>query len=85
MMARQGTDKPRAPERRTTAPNPAKERTGPRTYYREVVGEMRKVAWPTRAEIISSSIVVVIGVVVMAALIFGFDFVALHLVDIVFG
>ena len=83
IMAKQGTDKPRPAQR----PSPAqqKERTGPRQYYREVVGEMRKVAWPTKSEIVNSSIVVVIGVVVMAALIFVFDWASLHLVDIIFG
>jgi preprotein translocase subunit SecE len=86
MMAKQGTDKPkaRAPERRP-ATAPARERTGPRQYYREVVAELRKVAWPTRSEVINSSIVVVIGVVVMAALIFGMDYLSVELVDMVFG
>jgi len=83
MMAKQGTDKPRAPERRAAAPQ--RERTGPRQYYREVVGELRKVAWPTRSEVINSSIVVVIGVVVMGALIFGFDYLSLKMVDFIFG
>jgi preprotein translocase subunit SecE len=84
MMARQGTDKPRAPERRP-AGAPQRERTGPRQYYREVMGELKKVAWPTKSEVINSSIVVVIGVVVMGALIFGFDYFSLRLVDFIFG
>ena len=45
IMAKQGTDKPRPSQSRQPAVQ--KERTGPRQYYREVVGEMRKVAWPT--------------------------------------
>jgi preprotein translocase subunit SecE len=84
MMAKQGTDKPRAPERRPAAA-PQRERTGPRQYYREVMGELRKVAWPTRSEVINSSIVVVIGVVIMGALIFGFDYFSLKMVDFIFG
>ena len=40
----------------------------------EVRGEMRKVAWPTKREIINSTIIVLIAVVVMTALIFGFDY-----------
>jgi preprotein translocase subunit SecE len=84
MMARQGTDKPRAPERRPAAAA-QKERTGPRQYYREVVGEMRKVAWPTRAEIVNSSLIVIIGVIVMGALIFAFDWLSLNIVDFIFG
>jgi preprotein translocase subunit SecE len=84
MMAKQGTDKPRATERRPSAA-PQRERTGPVQYYREVVAEMKKVAWPTRPEVINSSVVVVVGVVVMAALIFGFDYLSIHLVDFIFG
>ena len=63
----------------------ARERTGPVQYYREVVAEMKKVAWPTRSEVINSSIVVVVGVVVMAALIFGFDYLSVEVVDLIFG
>jgi preprotein translocase subunit SecE len=84
MMAKQGTDKPRGAERRPSAA-PQRERTGPVQYYREVVAEMKKVAWPTREETINSSIIVVIGLVVMAALIFGFDYLSIHLVDFIFG
>jgi preprotein translocase subunit SecE len=84
MMAKQGTDKPRAAERRPSSA-PQRERTGPVQYYREVVAEMKKVAWPTREETINSSVVVVIGLVVMAALIFGFDYLSIKLVDFIFG
>jgi preprotein translocase SecE subunit len=35
---------------------------------------LKKVAWPTRKEVINSSLVVLIAVVVMTALIFGFDY-----------
>jgi preprotein translocase SecE subunit len=46
---------------------------------------MRKVAWPTRGEVINSTIVVVIGIVVMASIIFGMDYLSLNLVDFIFG
>ena len=72
MTAKQGSDKPRAPERR--APQPTRERTSPTTFFSEVRSELRKVAWPTRQEVINSTIVVLIAVVVMTALIFGFDY-----------
>jgi preprotein translocase subunit SecE len=76
-MQRQGADRPGAPDRR---PRPQareeirKERVGPRQYLREVRGELKKVAWPTRKEVVNSSIVVLIAVVFMATLIFGFDY-----------
>jgi preprotein translocase subunit SecE len=75
MMARQGTDKPKAPDRRAAAPPPHKEkRPGVGEYLGEVRSEMRKVAWPTRSEVINSTIIVLIAVVVMTALIFLFDY-----------
>jgi preprotein translocase subunit SecE len=75
MMAKQGGDKPRAPERKAKpAQQHAKERTGPRQFFMEVRGEMRKVAWPTKKEIINSTIIVLIAVVVMTTLIFLFDY-----------
>jgi preprotein translocase subunit SecE len=84
-MARQGADRPRAPERRPGPPGAAtSERTGPKQYLSEVRGEMKKVAWPSRPEILNSTIVVVIGLVVLVGLIFGFDWVSVHIIDYVF-
>jgi preprotein translocase subunit SecE len=79
-MAKQGTDRPRAAQTATGARrppvSPQTERTGPRTYLREVQAEMKRVAWPPRDEIINSTIIVIIGVVVMTGLIFLFDWLA---------
>ena len=57
-------------------PSTPAERTGPRQFLMEVRGELRKVAWPTRHEVINSTIIVLIAVVVMTALIFGADYVS---------
>jgi len=67
-----------------SAPSPQTERTGPRQYLSEVRGEMKKVAWPPREEIFNSTIVVVIGLVVMTTIIFLFDYAAVHVVEYVF-
>jgi preprotein translocase subunit SecE len=76
MMQRQKADRPRAPERRARPqPAPQRERVGPRQYLAEVKGELRKVAWPTRQEVINSTIVVLIAVTVLTSLIFGYDYV----------
>jgi preprotein translocase subunit SecE len=83
-MARQGADRPRAPERRAPAPREQSERVGPRQYLSEVRGEMKKVAWPPRQEIFNSTTIVVIGLAVMTALIFAFDWVSVHVVDYIF-
>jgi preprotein translocase subunit SecE len=39
-----------------------------------VEAEMNKVSWPTRSELIRSSMVVLIMIFVLAAVLFGFDF-----------
>lgn len=57
----------RAP--RTGSPTRPKERTSPAQFVREVRAEMRKVAWPTKAEVRNYSIVVLITVVVFTAFI----------------
>ena len=86
MMARQGSDKPRAPERKSPPPQSnKKERTSPRHFLMEVRGELRKVAWPGRQEVINSTIVVLIMVVVMTALIFGFDYASAKAVLFLYG
>ena len=75
MMAKQGSDKPRAPDRRSQPPQQTtKEKTGPRQYLSEVRGELKKVAWPTKREVTNSSMVVFIAIVFMTTLIFFLDY-----------
>ena len=42
-------------------------------FLREVRGELRRVAWPTRQETLNSSLVVLIALVVLTTIIFGMD------------
>jgi preprotein translocase subunit SecE len=85
LMQRQKADRPRAPERKARPqPAPQRERTSPRQYLAEVKGELRKVAWPTRKEVINSTIIVLIAVTVMTSLIFGYDYVSARLVLFLF-
>ncbi len=42
-------------------------------YVREIISEMRKVLWPSRHELITYSIVVIIFVVIMIAIVAGLD------------
>jgi preprotein translocase subunit SecE len=79
-----GTGGGRGGGRRGPAPQTDKERTGPRQYINEVRGEMRKVAWPTRREVITSSIVVLVAVTFMTLLIFGYDYVSAKFVLFLF-
>jgi preprotein translocase subunit SecE len=55
---------PRPKEQRTTAPQ----------FLREVRGELRKVAWPTRPEVINYSIIVLVAVVVLTAYVAALDY-----------
>ena len=70
MMAKQGTDKPKRADGDKRAPavrRTERRRHRAREYLGEVRAEMRKVAWPTRKEVINSTIIVLIAVVVMTA------------------
>ena len=64
-----------APVRTRKAPSGGapQERTSPGQFLREVRGELRKVAWPTREETINYSIVVLITIIVVGAMIYGLD------------
>lgn len=55
-------------------PEAKEERTSPRQFLKEVRGELRKVAWPTRSEVVNYSIIVLVAVVVMTAFIALVDF-----------
>jgi len=54
-------------------------------FLRQVVSELRKVVTPTRRELISYTIVVLVFVVIMMAIVTGFDFGFGWLVAFVFG
>jgi preprotein translocase subunit SecE len=79
MLQRQGqlgTDGEPAARKRTPppAPRPKEARTTPLQFLREVRSELRKVAWPTRPEVINYSIIVLVAVVVLTAYVAGLDF-----------
>ena len=74
-LAPDGTPAPRRPDQRP-APRPASERSTPRQFVREVRGELRKVAWPSREEIIRYSIIVLVTVVLLTAFVALVDYVS---------
>jgi preprotein translocase subunit SecE len=57
--------------------SPTRERTGPATFYRQVVAELRKVVWPTRTQLITYFWVVLVFVVVVMTIV--------SLLDLAFG
>lgn len=68
-------DEKGAPQRVARTAGAKQERVGPAQYVREVRDEMRKVAWPTRDEVVRYSLVVVVTVLVYMGMVGGFDYV----------
>lgn len=68
---------------------PARDRSGRGNFVvrflREVLAELRKVLWPTRRELTTYTIIVIIFVVVMVSIVAGLDFGFARLVLAVFG
>jgi len=48
-------------------------RTSPATFYRQVVAELRKVVYPTREQLTTYFLVVMVFVIVMMALVSALD------------
>jgi preprotein translocase subunit SecE len=57
-----------------------KKRTGARQFLKEVRQELRKVDWPTRRELVSYTLVVLVTVIVMTSLVYGLDFIFAKLI-----
>ena len=73
-MKRSGGETPASAERRRPAPAPPhRERATAKEFVRDVRGELKKVAWPSKAEVVTSTIVVLMAVIFMTILIFGLD------------
>jgi preprotein translocase subunit SecE len=56
-----------------------------RRYFREMVGELRKVSWPTRQETINLTIVVLIVLSIMTAFLGTLDVLASRLFGLILG
>jgi len=54
-------------------------------FLRQVINELKKVVTPTRKELVSFTLVVLVFVVIMMALVFGLDTLFGFLVQYVFG
>ena len=54
-------------------------------FIRQVVGELKKVVTPTRKELVSYTLVVLVFVVIMMALVGGLDWVFSLAVNYIFG
>ena len=54
-------------------PAPERSRTSPAAFLREVRGELKRVAWPSRREVASYSLVVLVTVALFTVYVFGLD------------
>ena len=76
MMQRQkatGQDRLEAMRQRRAVTTERKRRVPVRQFLKDVRQELRKVAWPTRKELVGYTIVVLVAVVFLTALVFGMD------------
>jgi len=64
---------PRKQAQPRPAPRPTEQRTSPAQFVREVRSELRKIAWPTRAETLNYGTIVLITLVFLISLIFVLD------------
>ena len=54
-------------------------------YYRETVGELKKVVWPTREETLRLTYIVMAVIIVMAALLGSADYLFTYLMRFIVG
>ncbi|MFB4301610.1 preprotein translocase subunit SecE [Actinomadura sp. NTSP31] len=52
----------------------APKRTTPALFVRQVIAELRKVIWPTRRELVTYTTVSLVFVLIMVAVVSGFDY-----------
>jgi len=71
-----GVDRRAAPQATTrrAAQQEKRKRTGARQFLREVRLELKKVDWPTRKELISYSVVVLVTITVLTSFVFAVDY-----------
>jgi preprotein translocase subunit SecE len=60
-------------------------RTPPGDFMREVRGELRKVAWPNREEVVSYTVVVIVATLALIAIVFGMDAIFERLAQLIYG
>ena len=54
-------------------------------YIRDIIGEMKRVVWPSRKQTVNNTIIVTVFMIIMAVVIGAFDAGLSALVKLVFG
>ena len=77
-----GVDRRAAPQTTTrrAAQQEKRKRTGARQFLREVRLELKKVDWPTRKELITYTVVVLVTITVLTSFVFAIDWVFAKLI-----
>jgi preprotein translocase subunit SecE len=55
-----------------------------REFFRDTISEMKKVTWPTRNEVVSTTAVVIVATIVFALFLWGCDVVFYKAIDFLF-
>lgn len=55
-----------------------------REFFRDTAGEMKKVTWPTRNEVVGTTVVVIVSTLVFALFLWGCDVVFYRAIDFLF-
>ncbi len=63
----------------------ARKRTTPALFFRQVVGELHKVIWPTRKELVTYTVVCLVFVLFMVVIVTSLDYGFTKLVFELFG
>ena len=88
LMQRQkatGHDRLEAMRQRRAVTTERKRRPPARQFLKEVRQELKRVAWPSRKELVGYTIVVLVAVVVLTSVVFGMDLTFSKVVLKVFG
>ena len=72
-------------ERRMAKVQAVKEPNALVRYYRETVGELRKVVWPTREEALRLTGLVLLVIIIMSSILGIFDLVFAELIKLLVG
>ena len=56
-----------------------------REGYKDVLAEMKKVTWPSRSEVVNTTVVVIVATVVFAVYLWGCDVVFYKGIEFLFG
>jgi preprotein translocase subunit SecE len=53
-------------------------------FFRDTTGEMKKVTWPTRNEVVGTTVVVIVSTLVFAIFLWGCDVLFYKMIDFLF-